>query len=428
MSPVGAKPAVLFCPRGSAVSNGGEVFEKNRGGADGALHLPRFFHLQQFQHAVQFGIGVVEVRGEAEVALAGAIGAEGGDDVRVGEALVERGEVGVGTVDGDDAAGVGGGGVGVEDGPALALQRGDEPGAFAEEFLADGVDADFEEEFEGGGEAGEAEAVVRAGLVAAGVGAEREFFLRDVVRAADVVPAKDDRMECVEAAFAHVKNARGAGAEEPFVRVGGEEIEVLDGGRKRAEGLNAIDAEKDVPRGEVAADGVDFRAETGDEMTRRQRDEARLFIDLAEHIDAADATERARVEEAHLHAAIREGHPRVHVGGVIIEINEDVRAAAKGESTGDHAEGERRGADEGDLAGFGGEEFRGEFARAVEERAERAFLIVERGALRDVVDRVGDAAGQGTHAGVREEDALLGDGEFVLAQFFVRENFGEGHV
>ena len=60
--------------------------------------------------------------------MAGAVGAEGGDDVGVGEALVEGGEVGVGAVKGDDAAGVGDGGVGVQDGPAFGLEGGDEPG------------------------------------------------------------------------------------------------------------------------------------------------------------------------------------------------------------------------------------------------------------------------------------------------------------
>lgn len=65
------------------------------------------------------------------------------------------GDVGLGTGDGDDGAAVGLGIVGAEDLPAAGLEGGHEAGALAEEFGGDGVDAEFEDEFEGGAGAGE---------------------------------------------------------------------------------------------------------------------------------------------------------------------------------------------------------------------------------------------------------------------------------
>ncbi len=376
---------------------------------------------------MEFGVGGVEVGGEAEVALAGAVGAEGGDDVGVGEALVEGGDVGVGAMEGEDGAGVGVGGVGVEDLPPFGLKGGDEPGAFAEEFLADGVEADFEDEFEGGAETGEAEQAVGTGFVAAGVEAEGDFFLGDEVGAMDVVPAVGDGVEGVEAAGADVEEAGGAGAEEPFVGVGGEEVDVLDGGGEGAEGLDGVHAEEDVALGEFAADGVEFEAEAGDEVAGGEGYEAGVFINLAEDVDAADAPESAGVEEADFDAAVGEGHPRVNVGGVVVEVDQDVGAFAEGEAGGDHAEGEGRGADEGDFGGLGAEETGGEGAGVNEELGEGGFLIIAGALLGDGSNGIGDATGQGADAGVTEKDAFLNDGEFVAAQVFVGKEFGEGH-
>src|SRR3989442_1262165 len=140
---------------------------------------------------MQLGVGVVEVRGQANVMAARTVGAQGRDYVSCEQFLVERGQVGAGPVNGDDGAGVDGRGIGVQDGPAFGLQGGHEPGAFAQEFGGNVVDADFQEQFEGSLQARQTEEVGAAGFVAAGVGAEGHSLLGDVVWAPDVVPAVD---------------------------------------------------------------------------------------------------------------------------------------------------------------------------------------------------------------------------------------------
>ena len=69
--------------------------------------------------------------------------------------------------------------------------------------------------------------------------------------------------------------------------VGGEEIEVFSHGGKCAEGLDRIDAKEDVAVPQGFADNIKLDAPARNEVTRRQRDEFRLLIDLAGDIDCA---------------------------------------------------------------------------------------------------------------------------------------------
>src|SRR5258706_14050677 len=78
---------------------------------------------EQFEQPMKFGVGVVEVRRQADVMAARTVGAQGGDDVSFEQFLVKRGRVGPGQVNGDDGAGVGGRGGGLRYGPALGLRR-----------------------------------------------------------------------------------------------------------------------------------------------------------------------------------------------------------------------------------------------------------------------------------------------------------------
>jgi hypothetical protein len=91
-------------------------------------------------------------------------------------------------------------------------------------------------------------------------------------------------------------------------------------------------------------------------------DQAGVFVDQPEHVDGADAAEFAGVDEADFDAALGEGGPGVDVGGVVVEVGDDVVAFADGEACGDVAEGERGGADEGDFVGLSADEAGGEFA------------------------------------------------------------------
>ena len=163
-------------------------------------------------------------------------------------------------------------------------------------------------------------------------------------------------------------------------------------------------------------------------MVRGQRDQARLLIDLAGHVDGADAAVVAGVEQADFDALFRQGHPGINVGGVVVEIDENVVALAPGQTGGDKAQGERSGADQRDFLRFRLEEAGGQFAGVAEAGGrDGLLLVVERGARGVVAHGVGDAAGQGADGGVGEKGLFAGDGEFVAAQVFVGKDFGERH-
>ena len=55
------------------------------------------------------------------------------------------------------------------------------------------------------------------------------------------------------------------------------------------------------------------------------------------------------------------------------------------------------------------------------------FLIGKGGLAGVIGDGIGNAAGQGAITRVREEDLFAGDGELVVAKFFVRQDFGQIH-
>ena len=72
--------------------------------------------------------------------------------------------------------------------------------------------------------------------------AEFNLVLRDVVRVADVVPAVNLRVQLVLQIFFDVEHTRAARAEQPFVRVSGEEVHVFNRRGKRAERLDGVEA------------------------------------------------------------------------------------------------------------------------------------------------------------------------------------------
>ena len=133
------------------------------------------------------------------------------------------------------------------------------------------------------------------------------------------------------------------------MRVSGEEIHVLNGGGKRAERLDAVHAERDVPAAKLFADALEIDAPPGDEMTGGERDQPGVLIHLPDDIDLSDVAELADVHQADLRALLREGHPWIDVRRIVVVVDEDVVTLAKGQSVGHEAEAERGRADECDF-------------------------------------------------------------------------------
>lgn len=341
---------------------------------------------------------------------------------------MDGGQVGGFAGDADDAGAVLGRGGGVEHGPALGLQLGDEERAFTQQFGGDVRHANFGDHVHRGLEAHDTKNVVRPGLEAARPGVVGELVLRGVVRAADVVPTERDGAQLVLHFLAHVEDAGGARREEPFVSVRGEEVHVLHGDGECAERLHRVHAEEDAARAQSLADGVEVNAPAGDEVRGSERDEPRVLVHLPEHVHGADAAQLAGVEVADFHALRGEGHPRVDVRGKVVVVDDDVVGAAEGEAAGDHAQRERGGADEGDFIRLrADEELGGGLAGGAVELGQPYLLVVLRGEEAVVPDGVGGAAGEGRDAGVGEVSLAAADGESVLAEALVREDFGNGH-
>jgi hypothetical protein len=275
---------------------------------------------------------------------------------------------------------------------------------------------------------GETEDVCGTGLVAASAALELDVRLRHVVGVAHVGPAVDHGLQLFLHFLPHIEDARREGAEQPLVGVGRDEIDVRRRCRKGAERLDAVHAEKDLTGPQHAADVGNGRPPTGDEMAGGEGDEPGVFVDMRGDVDGTDATELLHFQEPHLHPALGQGHPRVDVRRIVVVVDEDVVGLAEADAVGDEAETERGGAHETDLVGPGADELGGEQAGLLEQAlGHRVLLVAQRAVGRVAGDGLRHAPGQGRDAGMGKEGTLARGGEFVVAQFFVRQDLSNGH-
>ena len=363
---------------------------------------------------------------EAEVFDAGAVVAEGGDDAGVAHALENGGHVFGGVAEGGDAGGVCAGGGG-DDFVTEGLEGFDDLLFEVEDAGGDFIDADGEDEVDGGFHAVDAGDVERAGFVALGGGVEGDFGLGDEVRGEDVPCAEEGGADEVEMFFLHVDDADGEGAEHPFVGVGAEEVDVLDGGGECAEGLDGIEGEEDAALVEEAADGIDIDAVSGEEAARGEGDEAGARGECGGDDFGGDLAGAGGLELADDDAFAGEIEPGVDVGGVIAGVADDFVAGLPLDAVCEEAEAEGGGAEEGDLIGLGADELGAGDAGLfyiVQHLGE--FLRLAGGILDVAGHGVGDGRGEGGDAGVGHEDFAGAHGECGAAGGFVEDEGFDG--
>ena len=138
----------------------------------------------------------------------------------------------------------------------LGAQAGDELIAQGFDSRGDLGNADGLNEVNRSTQAQKPSDVVASAFEAAGVGAEGEIDVAEVLRVDDVHPADHERAGAFDEFAAAIKDAGAFGAEQPFMPIGREIIDIhagdVDG--EHAEGLNRIDAEEDVSFGTELSD------------------------------------------------------------------------------------------------------------------------------------------------------------------------------
>ena len=132
--------------------------------------------------------------------------------------------------------------------------------------------------------------------------------------------------------------------------------------------------------------------------------------------------------QPHLHAALRQRHPWIHVRRIIVVVDEDVVALAPVQSTGHITQRIRGRPDKCDFVGLRVEQMGRELAAAHDAGAgESVLLVTKRGEQRIIRHRIHDAPRQWTNAGVSQKNLLRDDGEFAAAQFLVGKDLSDGH-
>src|SRR4051812_39040165 len=122
------------------------------------------------------------------------------------------------------------------------------------------------------------------GLISPRIRREGDRFLGHVIGAAHIVPAEGCWAQSLLHALPYVHHARGAGPKQPFVRVCREEIHMLHGSWKRAEGLYGIYAKRNLARLQFAPDAVEIYSVPSQEMAGGQRYQPGLLVHLPNHI------------------------------------------------------------------------------------------------------------------------------------------------
>ena len=337
-------------------------------------------------------------------------------------------QVGIGFCGGNDTALVGFRSVGAQYAPALFLEGGNQRVAFAKQFGGDAIHAEFEDQFKGGVEADEPEHIVAAHFVALGTGSEGDFLAGHEIGAADIVPPVDHGAEGFVPGFADVEKAGAAGAEQPFVGVGGDEVRMFGSGRKGSNGLDAVDAQGDPTGTECGTQCGQVETPTGDEMAGGESHQSRVFIHLTEDVGGRDAAQFAGGKQSDFDAALRESHPGIDVGRIVVEVDDDVVAAIQREACGNIGQCEGGGADEGDFVGLRADQAGDAFAGLrVEVGSDGEFLVVMGGLVGVPDNGVSDPFGEWANGGVGEEGAMSADGEFLEAEVGILEEIGEAH-
>ena len=165
-------------------------------------------------------------------------------------------------VETDDPAGVGWRSVALQDRPAFLLERRNEPGAFAQQLGRDVLHPHLQQQLQRRLHPRQPRQVGRCRPRNAARPAEKPTSPAPQIRAAHIVPAVNLGQQFLLQRFAHIKNARAAGAQQPLVRARRQKIQMLDGNGKSAQRLDGVNTKEDVPLAQIRADGFQVRAGT----------------------------------------------------------------------------------------------------------------------------------------------------------------------
>ena len=233
----------------------------------------------------------------------------------------------------------------------------------------------------------------------------------------DVPPAGEEGRHPVAGALRDEEDGAAFGAEQPLVRVGGEDVH--SGGmnihRQGPQALDRVDDEEDAALPAEPRDLLDRVDPAVVEGDPRDRDDAgarvHLLGDLRERYAAGSVFCQAALD-----AAPFERQPRVGVRGKLHVVGDDVVPFLPGEGLRDEVQAPARVGKERDLFRGGSDKPRGGRAAFLDarepaapvRRAAVALVLVVR------VHGVGNAARERRDGGVVEVDEVPADGEFAV--------------
>ena len=176
------------------------------------------------------------------------------------------------------------------------------------------------------------------GFVAASIRRENEIFSGHKVGTVNIMPTKSGWLQHILHGLLDDHEPGGTRTQHPLVGIGSHEIDVIQGRGKSSNGLNGIQTKGNASLFEHAPYGFDFESKAAEKMTGSQGHHPNIFINLPLDIDATDAAWGRHIEESYLDAPFGESHPWIHVGGIIVLVDQNRIPLAPWESRSNEAQ------------------------------------------------------------------------------------------
>ena len=179
---------------------------------------------------------------------------------------------------------------------------------------------------------------------------------------------------------------------------------------------------------QLLPDALEINSISAEEMTRGQRHQPGAWGYSLEHQVRRDLAEPLRLQRHGFDSVRRQRVPAVDVRGVIVGIVNDLISLFPRQAVCDQIQPEGCGTEQRDFIAGGIDKPCTHAADRLDLRQIVGAFLGEGSALCFLLQRGDRRAGEGSHSGVGQEDALLGNGEELLPERGVSEDVVDAQI
>src|SRR6516164_381128 len=285
------------------------------------------------------------------------------------------------------------------------------------------LDAGLKKELDGSFHPGDPRQIQGARLVALGRREELDLRLCHESRCLDVPGSKQRRAAKLKVILSDKHNTDRQRTKKPFVRIGAQEVDVLNRRRERPKSLYRIEREQNPASAQQLSNACDIDSVARYEVTGGKSDQPGLWAQSLLNQFRRDRTGHGRFEESDGDSAGAQVQPGVDVCRVVIQVTEDFVALPPIDPVGNETESKRRGSKQGDFLWSRMNQPRSHFPGLLNQ-LECLIKVwsAGRSGPGEIDHRVGHRPRKGCDRGVGHKDFVFTNRESVSASLFVSQD------